>query len=93
MIAEIHIGKLCVYLAVRETEAALECVKKITDIAEALYADLCDAVPRESDTFSNMLGFIKDYPEGCWCRIFSEEDNILTREERFKACKARIDAL
>ena len=90
---EILINMCVDHLAIDEMDLALDCVEQITEIGIDLYGELLKNVPKGTDKYNNMLKFIKSYPLGCYCRLFNVDDNILTREERFKACKARLDAL
>lgn len=82
----------CCYLAIDKLNDALDCVEKITDIVIRFYPkakEKQDPVDRES-----YLSELKFYPlVWCYNAVIADDDNILTREERFKACKARIDAL
>ena len=93
LISEILICKHCDHIAIGEMDDALECIEQETENTIALYKELCGNVSRDEDKFINMLEFVKSYPEAWYNRLFENDDNILTREERFKACKARIDAL
>ncbi len=90
---EILINMCVDHLAVDQLNLALDCVEQITDIGTDLYGELLKNVQKGTGKYKVMLGFIKSIPLGCYCRVFDTDDNILTREERFKACKARLDAL
>ena len=82
----------CCYLAIDKLNDALDCVEKITDIVIRFYPkakEMQDPVDRES-----YLSDLKYYPlVWCYNSAIADDDNILTREERYKACKARLDAL
>ena len=83
----------CCYIAIGRLDDALEYTERVADIVTELYnktkQNTSDPKIREKE-----LSDIKYYPlVWCYNDVFAADDNILTREERYKACKARINAL
>ncbi len=90
----------CDFLAVDDVPSALDCCEKITDVCERIY-EAFDRLPSSSDedlkkaeySKEGLLRSFRNNLHGCYDWVYDYDDNVLTREERFTACKARIDAL
>jgi len=77
-------------LPLDDIPAALDCCEKIVEIAE----DVLSKYDGSSETFkTKLIKSFKHQLRSCYSWVFDTDDNILTREERYKACKARLDAL
>ncbi|MBQ7645869.1 MAG: helix-turn-helix transcriptional regulator [Clostridia bacterium] len=83
----------CCNLAIDRVDRSLDCVEKVTELTIELYEATKKNYP-ESEHKKETLSSLK-YFTLIWCynAVIEDDDNILTREERYKACKARIDAL
>lgn len=88
------LGKMsCCYLAIDRVDDALDCVEKTADLTTDFYNKAKKEIDDQKER-EKCLSFLKYYPlVWCYNSVFSDDDNILTSEERFKTCKARIDAL
>ena len=83
----------CCYLAIGRMEDALDYTEKVTDVAIELYGKI-GQIFEDTEKREKEKSDVKYFPlVWCYNDVFAEDDNILTREERFKACKARLDAL
>lgn len=81
----------CDYLAIDDVTSALDCCEEITGIVEDVFGRY-DGSEAE-DEIKDEKKWLKFSLHGCFDSVFDEDDNILTREERFKACQSRLDAL
>ena len=81
------------YLTFPDMDAALCCVEYTASLYETLLErfDECGIV--DAKRRKELLEEIKNSPIRCYNCVFDNDDNILTREERFKACKARLESL
>ena len=83
-------------LALERVDEALDCVEQVTEISLELYDEcrekLLNNVISEKE-YHDTVNWLKNSPNACYSYVIAEDDNILSREERFKACKARLDAL
>ena len=83
-------------LALERVDEALDCVEQATEVALALYDEcrerLSDGRTSEID-YNHTLKWIKGCAKGCYSYVIDTDDNILTREERYKACEAKLEAL
>lgn len=79
-------------LYINDIETALSSLEEATEIAVTAYEkiksfgageELLDSVRKE----------FRSIPARCYNAVIADDDNILTREERFKACKKRFDEL
>ncbi|MBQ7669421.1 MAG: helix-turn-helix domain-containing protein [Clostridia bacterium] len=83
------------YLALGRVDDSLNCVEKATSIGLQRYA----VVKRLTETseFAKYKGEIikgiKLIPMQCYNSVIEDDDNILSREERFKECQRRLDEL
>ncbi len=83
----------CCYLAIDRMDDALDYTEKVTEIVVGFYKRIKDLFT-DPDRREGHLSDVKYYPlVWCYNDVLADDDNILTREERFKACKARLDAL
>ena len=83
-------------LALNRIEDALDCVEQATDIGLALYSEAREKLFNkkiDEKSYHEIVKWINGVPNACYNYVIADDDNILTREERYKACKARIDAL
>lgn len=83
------------YLALNNVENALDCVEKATDIGFEMY-DLIDRLSEDSKYAkkkAEITGYVKRIPLNCYNSVIENDDNILSREERFKECQRRLDEL
>lgn len=84
------------FLALERIEDALNSVEELTELGIEYHAEIKEKLNSgeiDEKAYSELLASIKEYPLNCYNFVISDEDNILTREERYKACKARLDAL
>ena len=86
-----HISCCCI--AIDRIDDALDCTEKVTEIVCELFNKVKETNFNQDDR-EKELSAVKFFPL-IWCYndVFADDDNILTREERYKTCKARIDAL
>ena len=73
-------------------ESALSCLERSEKIAIERYKEAKES-GTDKEILDHLLREIKKIPVECYKYVISDSDNILTREERYKACKARLDAL
>ena len=84
------------FLALGRIEDALNSVEELTELGIELHAEIKEKLNSGEigeKTYSEVLASIKEFPLHCYNSVISDDDNILTREERYNACKARLDAL
>ncbi len=96
LIAETYFPLIVDNLALDRMDEALDLVEELTEIGEELYDELKDKRSLgliDEKSFAEVFEEIKGFPLCCYNSVFDTDDNILTREERFIACKARLDAL
>ncbi len=79
-------------LCINDIEAALSALEEATEVVVNSYRKLKSSGAGEELLDSARKEFCS-IPERCYNSVISDDDNILSREERYKACKARIDAL
>ena len=91
--SELLIRKCGDLLAILDIEGALDVVEQITDIALSLHREIKEKASPSPKRYADMLDFLRGYPVACYNRVIDSDDNVLTREERFKACRAKLDAL
>lgn len=72
-------------------ERALDYCEEITDVVEETVKSYGGKSLKEDDY--NRYKQLEWALHGCFDMIFEEEDNMLTREERYKKCEERIKAL
>ena len=83
------------YLALGRVDDSLNCVEEATSIGIERYT----IVKRlsESSEFSKykdeIIKSIKLIPMQCYNSVIEDDDNILSREERFKECQRKLDEL
>ena len=82
----------CSYLCINDVESALSCLERSEKIAIERYKEAKES-GTDKEILDHLLREIKKIPVECYKYVISDSDNILTREERYKACKARLDAL
>ncbi len=81
------------YLTFPNMDAALCCVEETASLYEALLERFDDCCIDDAKRREKLLEEIKNSPMRCYNCVFDNDDNILTREERFKACKTRLESL
>ena len=93
------------YLAIGRVDDALNCVEEATNIGLEKYAllkrliETCDpetAEPELRDILTykdKIIENIKNIPKRCYNAVIDKDDNILSREERFKECQRRLDVI
>ena len=79
-------------LCINDTETALSSLEEATEIAVTEYEKIKTSGAGE-ELLDSVRKEFHSIPARCYNSVISDEDNILSREERFKACKARLDAL
>jgi len=80
------------YLAISDVNSALDCVEKATLVA----IDAFETAKKSGYKDEKLTKFAKDcawVPIMCYSKVIANPDNILTREPRYKACVARLEAL
>ena len=82
----------CSYLRAGDVESALSCLERSEKIAFEKYNEAKESGVDKARK-DHLLREIKKIPEACCKNVFENGDNEFTRDGRFKACKARIDAL
>ena len=79
-------------VSINDIETALSALEEAAEAAVKAYGKL-----RSSDAGEELLDSARkefySIPERCYNSVISDDDNILTREERFKTCKARLESL
>ena len=78
-------------LALSDIDSALDCVEEATDVAVEFYAWMKERSLLEK--YPNCVSLIKNIALCCYNSVIPDDDNILTREERFKACQKRLEEL
>ena len=79
-------------LCINDIETALSTLEEGTEVAINAYGEIKSSGASEKLLDSAKKEF-RSIPARCYNSVVSDGDNILTREERFKACKARLDSL
>jgi len=79
-------------LCIGNIETALLSLEEATEIAVRAYEDIkeCGADKELLDTAKEEF---QQIPLLCYNSVISDDDNVLTRKERFKVCKSRLDEL
>ncbi len=80
------------HLANSDVQAALSCVEEATEIVEKAYA----RYKRSGAGKEDLERYVSDcrwIPRMCYGWVIPDDDNVLSREPRFKACKQRIEAM
>ena len=80
------------HLAISDVDSALDCVEEATDIIESAFARYKKSGAGKDD-LERYVSDCRWVPVKCYGWVIADEDNILSREPRFKACQHRIDAL
>ena len=80
------------YLGIDDVSSSLDCLERAERFGIGKLEE-ATALGADSQKREHLLKEIKKIPYACWKYVFSDENNTLTKEERYKACKARIDAL
>ena len=79
-------------MCINDIETALASLEEATEIAVRAYEDIkeCGADKELLDTAKEEF---QQIPLHCYNSVISDDDNALTRNERFKVCKSRLDEL
>lgn len=80
------------HLAISEVEEALDCVEEATEVVVKAY----DRFKKSGAGKEDLARYRSDclwVPVMCYGWVIPDEDNILSREPRFKVCQQRIEAL
>ena len=80
------------HLANSDVKAALDCVEEATDIIERAFARYKNSGAGKDD-LDRYISDCRWVPIKCYGWVIADDDNILSREPRFKACQQRIEAL
>lgn len=80
------------HLAISDVKSALDCVEEATDIIEKAFARYKNSGAGKED-LDKYVSDCRWVPIMCYGWVIADEDNILSREPRFKACQQRIEAL
>ena len=80
------------YLCINDTESALSALEEATEVAVNSYEKLKSSGVGEELLDSARKEF-RSIPSRCYNEVISDDNNIFTREERFKACKAKLESL
>ncbi|MBR6918214.1 MAG: hypothetical protein IKN38_08525, partial [Clostridia bacterium] len=94
--SNIYFGLIGDLLALERTSEALDALEELTKLGEELYGDIKEFLASgliDQKDFDKSLEMIKEFPLRSYNAVIEDNDNFFTREERFKACKARLDAL
>ena len=73
-------------------ETALSSLEEATEIAVKAYDEI-KAAGADKELLDSAVKEFRNIPLMCYNSVISDNDNILTGEERYKACKAKLDAL
>lgn len=79
-------------LCINDIETALASLEEATEIAVRTYEEI-KAAGADRELLDSVRKEFQQIPLHCYNSVISDDDNALTREERFKACKARLYAL
>ena len=80
------------HVAISEIGSALDCVEEATDIVEKAF----DRFKRSGATKEDLERYVADcrwVPVKCYGWVINDDDNVLSREPRFKACQRRIEEM
>ena len=80
------------HLANSDVQGALNCVEEATEIVEKAFA----RYKRSGAGKDDLERYVSDcrwIPRMCYGWVIPDDDNVLSREPRFKACKQRIEAM
>ena len=94
--SNIYFGLIGDLLSLERTSEALDALEELTKLGEELYGEkkeLLAAGSIDQKEFNESLEMIKEFPLHSYNSVIQDDDNFFTREERYKACKARLDAL
>ena len=94
--SDIYFGLIGDLLALERTDEALDALEELTDMGINHYEELKEKLALgqiDRKDFTGLLEIIKGFPRCSYNGVIKDDCNFFTREERFKACKARIDAL
>ncbi len=94
--SNIYFGLIGDLLAIEKLDEALGFVEELTVLGEEYFTELKGKLASgkiDEKTFEREVSMIKDFPLHSYNSVIQDDDNILTREDRYKACKARLDAL
>ena len=80
------------HLAISDVESALNCVEEATEVIEKAY-DRFKKSGAGKDDLERYRSDCRWVPIMCYGWVIPNDDNILSREPRFKACQQRIEAL
>ncbi len=82
----------CDHLAISDIPAALACVEEATDIVIKAF----ERFKRSGATKDDLERYVSDcrwVPIKCYGWVIPDDDNVLSREPRFKECQRRIEAM
>ena len=94
--SNIYFGLIGDLLSLERTSEALDALEELTKLGEELYGEnkeLLASGSIDQKEFNESLEMIKEFPLHSYNSVIQDDDNFFTREERYKACKARLDAL
>ncbi|MBQ7715359.1 MAG: helix-turn-helix domain-containing protein [Clostridia bacterium] len=80
------------HLVNSDIPSALDCVEEATDIIERAF----ERYKKSGATKENLEKYVADcrwIPIKCYGWVIADDDNVLSREPRFKACQERIEHL
>ena len=80
------------HFAIGEVDKALSCVEEVTSLAEE-YFDAAKKNERDPKKLERHAKVVRRSLICCYNWLFAKDDNAFTREERFKKCIERINAL
>ncbi len=80
------------HLVLSDIPAALDCLEEATDIVERAFERYKKSGAGKED-LEKYVSDCRWVPIKCYGWVIAQDDNILTREPRYKACQARIEAL
>ena len=79
-------------LCINDIETALSSLEEATEIAVRTYEEIKDA-RADRDLLDSVRKEFQQIPLRCYNSVIYDDDNVFSREDRFKVCKKRLDAL
>jgi|GEM_PF-885648 len=94
--SNIYFGLIGDLLAIGRISEALDLVEELTEVGISLHQELKEKLKSgkiDEKTYAENLSMIKDFPLHSYNSVIQDDDNILTREKRFKECRSKLNAL